>query len=282
MEQNILKSEWFGGEYQGYIRKHKGRKYELQISNQENKVRNDIVEFCDTLEKAEYRRKVLCSMYNKVYNRYRHVMGDGDEYIEVQLQNNLIMKCDIKDLPIVQESIWTARISKGKKTYYASRRQNKTKNQEPILFHRRICPNYSQVDHINRDGLDNRKSNLREGGNKINANNKSIQKNNTSGNSGVFYEGGDKPRWRCQWSDVDGKRQQKSFSIAKWGDDSFKQACAWRYKYHKEKVDKLMERVNKPKEASDDEVEEDDDPPEETDEEYNSRFVLVEDSEGEE
>ena len=51
---------------------------------------------------------------------------------------------------------------------------------------------------------------------------------------------------------------------------------------NQEKVDKLMERVNKPKEASDDEVEEDDDPPEETDEEYNSRFVLVEDSEDEE
>ena len=279
MEQNILKSEWFGGEYQGSIRQHKGRKYELQISNQQDKVRNYITEYCDSLEKAEYRRKVLCSMYNKVYNRYRHVIGDGDEYIEVQLQNNLIMKCDIEDLPIVQESIWTARISKGKKTYYASRRENKTKNQEHILFHRRICPNYTQVDHINRDGLDNRKFNLREGGNKINANNKSIHKNNKSGNSGVFYEGGDKPRWRCQWSDINGKRQSKSFSVAKWGEEAYEQACAWRHKYHKEKIDKLMELAAKPIETDDVEVEEDDDSPEETDEDYKARFVFVEDDE---
>lgn len=41
-----------------------------------------------------------------------------------------------------------------------------------------------------------------------------------------------------------------------------------------------MER--RAKEASNDEVEEDDDPPEKTAEEYNSRFVLVEDSEDEE
>jgi len=50
----------------------------------------------------------------------------------------------------------------------------------------------------------------------------------------------------------------------------------------KKKLINSWKRANKPKEASDDEVEEDDDPLEETAEEYNSRFVLVEDSEEEE
>ena len=219
------------------------------------------------------KRELSKNMIRNVKVVSHPLLPKGYEFQEIYLSDDKIMMFEIEHYNLIHDkSVYLFKNPHHKTTYARI-------NGE--LAHRKLFPEFKEVDHIDQNGLNNLRCNVREGSDRVNANNKSKQKNNTSGTTGVSFEDGPKARWKCQWRDIDGKRQQKSFSIAKWEDDAFKQACAWRHKYHKEKVDKLMERVNKPKEASDDEVEEDDDPPEETDEEYNSRFVLVEDSEDE-
>lgn len=49
-----------------------------------------------------------------------------------------------------------------------------------------------QLDHINRDRMDNRWENLREVGQDVNAKNRSLNGNNTSGTAGVY-------RYRGKW-----------------------------------------------------------------------------------
>lgn len=60
-------------------------------------------------------------------------------------------------------------------------------------MHKHLVYSKEQVDHINRDKLDNRKENLRPATNALNGCNKGPQTNNTSGYKGV------------SWSTVSGK-----------------------------------------------------------------------------
>ena len=68
-----------------------------------------------------------------------------------------------------------------------------------VRLHRFIlnAPADKQVDHINRDKLDNRKSNLRIVTNQENHFNEGLSKNNSSGVKGVYYNK-DCNKWVCQ------------------------------------------------------------------------------------
>jgi hypothetical protein len=74
------------------------------------------------------------------------------------------------------------------KTGYACRRDMKTR--KIVRMHRIIMEvkDKNEVDHINGNGLDNRKSNLRICSHADNSKNMKIQKNNTSGFKGVCWD----------------------------------------------------------------------------------------------
>lgn len=186
-----------------------------------------------SLDEAKTWQQDTSDQYNLTKNKYRIVIDEGQPYVEVQLQGDHTMKCDIEHLPLVQERIWTANKTADKYCWYVKSRASKKRDQDYCLFHRRAYPHIKEIDHINRDGLDNRSCNIREGSGRVNATNRRIQKNNTSGHKGVRFEKGAKARWKAQWVDKEsGKRRTKSFSVAKYGEEEAKKlAIAWRLKH---------------------------------------------------
>lgn len=100
-----------------------------------------------------------------------------------------------------------------------------------VRLHRFILdvPGNKQVDHINRNKLDNRKANLRIVTNQENHFNRGLNKNNTSGTPGVYYNKNCQ-KWCCQIT-LNGKTIHSELF------DDKKQAIAKRKKlkekYHK-------------------------------------------------
>ncbi len=123
-----------------------------------------------------------------------HSFGDGcpehpakEGWIGKRLANGMILLVDVKDAPLIMERRWYA--WKRSKTWYATRKENKQdgvkrKDRKQIHLHREILgvpPEGMVIDHINRNGLDNRRSNLRFATFSENNLNTGMFKSNTSG-----------------------------------------------------------------------------------------------------
>ena len=80
-----------------------------------------------------------------------------------------------------------------------AQRGHRLNDNRTLYMHRFIMgePKGKYVDHINRNGLDNRKVNLRISNNHLNQYNRKLNKNNTSGYNGVYWSKKTK-RWISQ------------------------------------------------------------------------------------
>lgn len=94
-----------------------------------------------------------------VKNMIQEINDGEDTYIKVQLDNDFVMKCDAIDLDLVNGSIWTAWQS-ARGIWYARRRANKKLAQSYGCFHNLLEDDTNKIEHINGDGLDNRRDNL--------------------------------------------------------------------------------------------------------------------------
>ena len=170
----------------------------------------------------------------KFYNIYRDVkvishpnLASGYTYKEVYVikedfYNIPINPAEFKDENITSLENEHYEIVKGGNLYRHEPKGRYTKyiaigtRYNTKRIHNILYPEYKEIDHIDRNGLNNLRYNIRDGSNCVNANNKRMQKNNTSGIRGVRFEDGVKPKWKCQWN-INGKRYTKSFSSKKYG-----------------------------------------------------------------
>ena len=105
---------------------------------------------------------------------------------------------DAADVPLVEGFNWTANV--GPRLVYAVRWVRLADGKwRAIGLHRTIldAPDERQVDHVNSNGLDNRRSNLRLATASQNQHNQRRRCDNTSGFKGVYWHK-ERAKWRAR------------------------------------------------------------------------------------
>ncbi len=92
------------------------------------------------------------------------------------------------------------------------RRKNELPGAHLIHMHRVVCGSVGEIDHINRNRLDNRKENLRIVTRSLNMANTDIRSTNRSGYKGVSFDSS-RGLWRAAIV-VNGKQKMKRFETA--------------------------------------------------------------------
>jgi len=112
----------------------------------------------------------------------------------IPLTKGYVALIDDEDYDIVSQWKWTALVSA--KTVYACRRQWVEGKKKIIYLHRQVMgiDDSRRIDHIDRDGLNNQKSNLRYATHTQNMNNKGPLSNGVSAYKGVSPRG---DKWRA-------------------------------------------------------------------------------------
>lgn len=108
---------------------------------------------------------------------------------------NTFTMVDDADFEIFSKWRWAAEM--GRYTFYVFRHTYPDGNHIRFALHREImdCPLSSLVDHIDGNGLNNQRSNLRLATHSQNQINRRVQKNNKSGFTGVSWN-----RARKKWT----------------------------------------------------------------------------------
>lgn len=120
----------------------------------------------------------LCALFIALKLLYRNLRY-GHKFRKIPLTRGKYAIVDIEDYEKLKQYKWHIRGGKSSRTFYAVRTVGTGKNRKYINMHRVImdAPDGMFVDHINGNGLDNRKANLRLATNAQNSRNKAKRKN---------------------------------------------------------------------------------------------------------
>ena len=138
-------------------------------------------------------------------NKWRLCLDDVDgDYVEMQLTRGFFVKIDMADLPAVAQHTWRA-VRCGTQWYART---------GSALYMHHFLTSYPITDHIDGNGLDNRRSNLRSttpSGNALHTH----RVPGPSGYIGVYLSEGPTGRaWVAAWS-VNGKRATHSYTVGR-------------------------------------------------------------------
>lgn len=127
------------------------------------------------------------------HRRASRVVRLGHGIARVELTQGLSAIIDAADIDLVKDHKWHA--VRSRNTYYARRnlkgsemigkRKGASVTMHQVILNATGWEDGVTVDHINRNGLDNRRKNLRPADRTIQKLNESKRKDNTSGVSGV-------------------------------------------------------------------------------------------------
>jgi HNH endonuclease/AP2 domain len=106
----------------------------------------------------------------------------------VQLTKGYEAVIDAADIHLVDGCNWTASVQSN--AVYAHRKDYSLEKSKKVFLHRVIMcpPDNLHVDHVNGNGLDNRRKNLRLATRSQNLSNSVVPVTNTSGFKGVVWE----------------------------------------------------------------------------------------------
>lgn len=164
------------------------------------------------------------------YNKFKiNIDGDAELYTE---ENKYLCKLDIED---VDDILWLGYFNKKDNGYIYCAKE-KTYLHNYVMGITKINTD-KEVDHINRDRLDNTIANLRIVNRQINNLNRGLNKNNSSGYKGVAYHK-QRKKWRA-YIMIDYK--QKSLGLYKTKEEAYEV----RRKAEKSILKDLIEEYNK-------------------------------------
>jgi hypothetical protein len=105
---------------------------------------------------------------------------------EIPLTQGKVALVDDEDYEELSKFKWYAELDGN--AWYARRTVARDGRSLTVLMHRVILklPIGIEADHVNRDGLDNRRKNLRSATHAENGRNRRLQRNNTVGYRGVY------------------------------------------------------------------------------------------------
>ena len=128
---------------------------------------------------------------------------------------------DIENIELTKKYIWSLR--KDKNNFYAISNDYSSGKKQTIILHRFILnPNQNEIiDHINKNGLDNRKLNIRISNKSENRINSRLNKNNTSGYCGVYLNKNSK-KYQARYK-INGK--EKSLGYFDNAEQAYKVRC---------------------------------------------------------
>ena len=119
----------------------------------------------------------------------RFIRIDGDvAYVPISKGYEVVI--DAADVGLIEGPAWRAVVRSGGKNVYASRFEWTNKARVYVLMHRLIlgAPRGLHVDHIDGNGLNNRRSNLRIATVAQNQQNGRLRVDNASGVRGVHWD----------------------------------------------------------------------------------------------
>jgi hypothetical protein len=176
-----------------------------------------------TVETKKEAKKLLKEKNLEFEFPVRNIIHDFGDYLEVELTKEKRTKFDRDDLPIIESYCWFTHEDKNKPDFFHVVAKS---NGKTIQLHNLIMnhtPGKLTVDHRNRDGLDNRKENLRIVSKRTQTLNRGILKTNKSGTTGVYKRNcRGSEYYVAQWRIETGQEKSKYFSIKEHGEDEAK------------------------------------------------------------
>ncbi len=127
-------------------------------------------------------------MVNSIWNNWNNV---GEDMKEIPLTRGMVALVDDEDYEEMQLYRWHA--IRSRHTWYAatSIRNEVTGKYADVRMHHMVIPQLPPgrtIDHVNGNGLDNQKRNLRSATPTQQARNASVPSNNACGFKGVYFE----------------------------------------------------------------------------------------------